>query len=213
MKTFSIKEALTQGWEILKKHFWFVIGTTFIYSLFNINFNLSGDNKEWSVPDVSMPLLVLVIGVIVLVAIVFWILQTIVQIGYYRIYLKLLEGGERPKFGELFSNRKPFWRYVGSTILYCLRVFVGFLLLIIPGIIWALKFQFMPILTVDKGLKPTEAMKESARMTEGHKWHLFKFWAFIIALNFLGFVCLFVGLLVTIPVSTLAYLHIYKKLL
>jgi len=213
MKTFSIKESIKTSWEIVKKSFWFVVGTTFIYLLFNFNINFSaksgGLGGEMS--DYSVTTLLLVACIFLAIVVFLWFLRTIVQIGYYRIYLKLLDG-IKPSFRELFSNSQPFWRYVGSTILYGLRILLGFVLLIVPGIIWGIKFQFMPILTVDKGLRPVEAMRESARMTEGHKWHLFKFGLVIMAINLLGLICFGVGILVTIPLSYLAHLYVYRKL-
>lgn len=211
MKNFSIKESFKVSWEIVKKNFWFAVGTTFVYLLLNSNFDFGNNEQNWQWPDYSVATWVLIGAGVLLLFACLWVIRTIVQIGYYRVYLHLLDGN-KPRFSELFTHRHPFWRYVGSMILYCLRVFVGFLLLIVPGIIWAIKFQFMPVLTVDKGLGPIEAMKESARMTEGHKWHLFKFALAVLGINILGFLCFIVGVLVTVPLTTLAFLHVYKKL-
>jgi len=210
MKTFSIREALKTGWEIIKNNLLFVIGTSFVYMIFNTNLGYRNWVEEGG--DLSGGLDPMVLIPAIAIAIVFAVIQTIVQIGYYRIYLKLIDAGEKSKFSELFTNFHPFFRYIGTTLLYCVRVFLGFILLIVPGIIWAIKFQFMPLLTIDKGLKPLEAMKESARMTEGHKWHLFKFGIVVMVVNILGFLCFVVGILITAPLTTLAYLHIYRKL-
>lgn len=212
MNPFSIKEALKTSWEIVKKNLWFVVGTTFVYLLLNANSSSDGSKGEWQLPHSSVTTWILIIGSVLVVAVALWILRTIVQIGYFRIYLKLLDG-IRPNFKELFAHHHPFWRYVGSMILYCLRVLLGFILFVVPGIIWAIKFQFMLVLTVDKGLGPVEAMRESARMTDGHKWQLFKFALVVLVVNLLGLACFIVGILVTVPLTTLAHLYIYRKLL
>jgi uncharacterized membrane protein len=204
MKTFSIKEAIKTNWEVVKANFWFVVGTTFVYFLFNSSFEIGGEDAESAFSKVTLVALI-VLGII------FWVVGTIVQMGYTKIYLKL-HGGERSKFKELFTYYHLFWRYVGAMILYCLRVFLGFILLVVPGVIWGIKFQFMPILVLDKGMGPVEAMRESGKMTEGHKWHLLKFGLVVAGINIIGFLCFVVGLLVTVPLTVLAHIHIYRKL-
>jgi uncharacterized membrane protein len=55
-------------------------------------------------------------------------------------------------------------------------------------------------------------MKESKRITHGYKWPLLGF-IFVLALvNLLGALALGVGLLVSVPVSTLALVHAYRTL-
>ncbi len=204
MKTFSIKESIKVNWEVVKANFWFVVGTTFVYSLFNMGLESGRGEHDWAFNGLTLVF-------IILLGICFWVVGIIVQIGYTKIYLKLHEG-IRPEFKELFTHHEPFWRYLGSVVLYCLRILLGLIFLIVPGIIWAIKFQFMPLLVIDKGMDPVEAMRESALMTEGHKWHLLKFGAVIAVINLLGLLCFVVGLLVTVPLTTLAYIHIYRKL-
>lgn len=199
MKTFSIREALRTGWNVVKNNLWFAVSTSFIYFIFSIN---PRSKDGWSIA--------LMLGLIGLVFLLLYI-RTIVHMGYLKTYLKLLDG-VRPRVREIFAHIHPFWRYVWSVVLFALRVFLGFLLLIVPGIIWAIKFQFMPILTLDKGLGAVDAMRESARMTEGQKWHLFKLGIVIFLLNILGFLCLGVGALITMPLTTLMHLYVYRQL-
>ncbi|MFH0792198.1 MAG: DUF975 family protein, partial [bacterium] len=78
-------------------------------------------------------------------------------------------------FSDIYSCYPLFWKYLASSLLYGLIVFGGMILLIIPGIIWAYKFFFSQYLVIDKGLGPIAALKESSRITKGHKWNLFVF--------------------------------------
>ena len=55
-------------------------------------------------------------------------------------------------------------------------------------------------------------MSESHRLTRGHKWQLFGFVLLLLLINLLGLLALVVGLLVSIPVSTLAFVHAYRVL-
>ncbi|MEA3324508.1 MAG: hypothetical protein U9Q37_05135 [Euryarchaeota archaeon] len=60
-----------------------------------------------------------------------------------------------------------------GLILYGFIVVGGLILLTIPGIIWAIKFQFFDYLIVDKGLGPIDALEKSSEITRGVKWDLF----------------------------------------
>jgi uncharacterized membrane protein len=134
-----------------------------------------------------------------------------VEIGLVTFALKAHDSVESVKINDLW-NPKPFWFYLAGQILVGLVVILGFILLIVPGIILALGLLFSSYLIIDKGKGPIEAMKESWRITKGHKWQLLLFVLALAGLNILGFLLLLVGLLVTVPVTMLAMVHVYRKL-
>ncbi len=47
------------------------------------------------------------------------------------------------KIGDLW-NPQPFWRFLGADILAMIIIFIGFLLLVVPGIIAAIGLGFAP---------------------------------------------------------------------
>src|SRR5882724_6353863 len=106
MKIFSIKEAVGTGWGIVKNHLWFSVGTTLIYLIFNYNSRLP---KNSVLPNTML------LGLFALMVLLYFV-KIIVQIGFIKTYLKLLDG-VKPSVRELFSHVHPFWRYVGSIIL------------------------------------------------------------------------------------------------
>ena len=57
-----------------------------------------------------------------------------------------------------------------------------------------------------------EAIKESWRLTKGHKWSILRLAVLMTLVNVLGFLLLLVGLLVTIPVTMLAFVRAYRVL-
>lgn len=93
-----------------------------------------------------------------------------------------------------------------------LAVAVGLVLLIVPGIIFGLMFMFATFIVIERELGPIDALSESHRLTRGHKWQLFGFVLLLILVNLLGLLALVVGILVSIPVSTLAFVHAYRVL-
>jgi uncharacterized membrane protein len=113
---------------------------------------------------------------------------------------------------SLLWHPRPFWKFLGVTILLTLAVAIGLILLIVPGIIFGLMFMFATFVVIERELGPIDAMNESHRITRGHKWQLFGFMLLLLLINLLGLLALVVGLLVSIPVSTLAFVHAYRVL-
>lgn len=73
--------------------------------------------------------------------------------------------------------KQKYYRYMGEFFicmgLMNMAILVGFLFVYIPGIVIAIMFMFAPMLLVDRGLSPTEALKESNKLTYGNKWNIF----------------------------------------
>ena len=65
---------------------------------------------------------------------------------------------------------------------------------------------------MDYGAEILESLTISSKLTHGVKWHLLGFFIVLAALNIAGALLLLIGLLVTLPVSMIAYAHIYLKL-
>ncbi|MDD3171232.1 MAG: DUF975 family protein [Bacilli bacterium] len=79
-----------------------------------------------------------------------------------------------------------FLRVVGAGLLVALITAIGLLLLIVPGVIFALMYsQTIRIMADDKNISISEAMDMSKKMMDGHKWELFVF-----ELSFIGHVLL-----------------------
>lgn len=200
-KKFSKSEAIKVGWNLTKINLGFLV---IIYVIFVLVFSTLG--LMVSLTKENFPLISFNINIIS------FILQMIAGIGLLKIYLKFYDN-QKAEISDLYNYYYLFFKYLVGSILYILIVIGGFILLIIPGIIFALRYQFFMCLIVDKELSPIEALKKSAEITKGSKWNLFLFWLVILGLNLLGFLCLLVGLIVTIPITFFAYIFVYRKLL
>jgi uncharacterized membrane protein len=196
---FSKKEAISYGFKLAKENlFFFVV-------LFVIVILVSAVISILSRLAAHEPAF----------AFVLWLLQTIINlvigIGVINICLKFLDN-KKPKYKDLFYY-KPIVNYVLASIVEGLIVVGGFILLIIPGIFFALRLQFTCYLIVDKNLGPIEAIKTSWKITKGNAWSLFFFGILLGLINILGVLCLLVGLFITVPLSMLATTFVYRKLL
>lgn len=200
-QTFSKKEAIVFGWNTVKSHFLFFLGLLIIIWAIPafISF-ISEEAKE------SLPILFF------LILLANWVLSIIFKLGLIHISL-LFTDQVKPKYSDLFVPIKQFFPFVFASILYALIIIGGFILLIVPGIIWSIKYGLYRYLIVDKKMGPIEALKKSGEITKGHKMNLFLFGLLLALLNILGVLALGVGLLVTIPISIVASAYVYRKIL
>lgn len=195
-KEFSRKEAVKFGWETAKENFGFFLVVIIVIILISA---LSGFLQKQSG------------GLGFLTSIVFAVVGMIFQMGVIKSCLKFVDG-QKPELEELFSQYKLTLNFVIATILYSLILAAGFILLIVPGIIWGLRYSYYSYLIVDKGLKPIEALKESAKITYGAKGKLFIFWLLLAGIIILGTLALGVGLLWAMPTVVVAWAYVYRKL-
>jgi membrane-anchored glycerophosphoryl diester phosphodiesterase (GDPDase) len=199
MHKFSISEAIKFGWNTTKKNFSFLIKVMLIMTVVY----LLGGMVQNSAKDAA--------GLDFIINILVWILHTILDIGLVKIALKLVSN-QVPSLDDLYNHYPLFWKYLGGSILTFLIVLGGIILLIIPGVIFGIRLQFVSYLIIDKGMGPIEAIKKSWQVTRGNTIRLLFFGLTLAGINILGALALLVGLLWTIPTSTLASAHVYKKL-
>lgn len=142
------------------------------------------------------------------------VLTTIVSIGFLKISLKFIDN-QQANLTDLFSSWNDYLlviKYWLSSVVFGLIVLLGILLLVVPGIIWAIKLQYYSFLIVEKKMGPIEALRLSWQITKGVKWQLFLLGILLGLINLLGLLALVVGLLVSIPTTMLAQTYVYRKL-
>lgn len=185
---FSYRELLKFGYDKTRENLWFLVVIAFVYLV------LTGVTMNH------------VIGALVSMVL------TIAAIG-----LSLhITSGHTPRYEDTlipFRTYHVALHYVIATILYSLAVTAGLVLLILPGIYYGVQLQFYSYIIVEhKDMSPIHALKKSLAITKGHFWKLFGFFLIILSINILGLLALGVGLLFTLPITTLAYARLYRKL-
>ncbi len=144
-----------------------------------------------------------------LLSIVAAVLSILVSIGTLVITLKVCDG-QPVTYGDLFARRDLFFRYLWGNLLYALIVALGFVLLIVPGFIFLIRYQFVPYLIVDRGAGASEALRMSAKLTDGVKWSLAVFDLALVGVVILGVLALGVGVFVAVPVTLMAGVYMYR---
>ncbi|MFA7319592.1 MAG: hypothetical protein WC022_03300 [Parcubacteria group bacterium] len=199
--TFIPGEAIKFGWEKMKKHFWFFVGLLALTCLIQII--PSGIANIFKERMFALYLLIILAA---------WVIQIIVKMGLIKITLDVTTKDET-NLNTLFSCTHLLGKFIIGSIVYGLIVIAGFLLLIVPGIIWAIKYQFFAYLIIDKNMAPMEAIRKSGEMTAGNKGKLFWLGILFFLINLVGALCLFLGLFATIPTTMVAMAYVYRKLL
>jgi len=138
-------------------------------------------------------------------------LSFLIAMGKTAFYLRAHDVPSQAAVKNLWHPH-PYWKFVGTSILVGLATVIGLILFIVPGIIVGIMFGFAIYLVIDKGLAPFDALRESARLTKGNRWKLFVLGLAVLGINILGFCLVLVGLLATMPITTLAVIHAYRIL-
>jgi uncharacterized membrane protein len=200
----SIKQALSFGWETFKKRPWFFVGASLL--VFVVSFLAGVTTGLFDLAITGDPENPSGAG-----SIIDWLISTLINMGLIAFYLRANDNVEQVTLHALWHPH-PFWKFFAATLLVGIGTVLGLLLLIVPGIIFLMMFLFTTFLVIDRNLGPIEAMKESRRITHGHRWKLFLFSLVVLLVNLLGAIALGVGLLVTIPVTMLAFTYVYRQL-
>lgn len=115
-----------------------------------------------------VPVILLTLVQLIVVTFSLGILAPVTTAGYIQSLLLAVREGREPKIGDLFSEIRLFLPLLGFGILAALATFLGFLLLVLPGLLVVAFLIFatiymMPLMT-DKKMGLFEAIKESWNM-------------------------------------------------
>lgn len=146
----------------------------------------------------------------VLIGVLGYIAMSIVQAGIWRAGLAATRG-EKPELSMLTdtTNIVPF---ILTNLLVGLGVFVGYLLCVIPGIIWMFLTIFAGLYALDKGMEPVEAIKASIDRVKENIGQVFLVLLVAYILYFVGACLCGVGILVTGPIALLTIVFTYRAL-
>ncbi|MDD5432791.1 MAG: DUF975 family protein [Candidatus Omnitrophica bacterium] len=198
---FSISEAFSFGWKAMKENFVFFLKALITTGLIQIILNACYEKTI----KTFFPA-----GVIFYIASV--LAGCIFYMGYVTISLKFCDKEEK-KFSDIFSSYPLFFNFLFASIVNGIVVFIGLLLLIVPGIILLIRLRYFGYFIVDKSCGPIEALKKSFELTKGSTWNLFVLVLAQIGVVILGFIALFIGLFAAIPTTMVADAFVYRALL
>ena len=153
-----------------------------------------------------------VIALISLVTSIFSIIVgCIIEIGYKRFHLNLLDGKEA-SLKDLFQNFYNWKRILSTVLLEILYITIGLIFFVVPGILAIFNYSMVVyILAEYPELSPGEALKRSKEMMKGNRWRLF-----CLEISFIGWeiLCAFslgIGQLFLVPYKETAIAAFYRE--
>jgi uncharacterized membrane protein len=130
------------------------------------------------------------------------------EYGISYVHLKAARK-EKVAVKDMFAVFNNYWNSVFANLLVTFIIGFGFMLLIIPGIIFACKLCFVPYLVVDKQMDAVEAVKESWRMTSGYSFTIFLTGFLVIFVALFGLLLFGIGIILAVIWIRLTFASIY----
>jgi uncharacterized membrane protein len=139
-----------------------------------------------------------------------FLLQGATTAGFEASFKRKLRG-QKADLGDLFLGFQFFVPTLVAHLLISIFSFLAFLCFIIPGLVVAAMYTFTFLFIIDKRMDYGQAMRASREVVKQDYVGYTIFVIALVALNLVGFLCLVVGLLVTIPISMAAIAIAYQE--
>lgn len=200
-RSIDLKQLFTFSFHQYKKYASFVIGAmlTFFVLAFipQIYFTLRAPANPTTKTQI--------------ISFVLTFVQLFLSLGFTKIMLLIVQD-KFVEVADMFNNFRPFFSYFIASFLYGIAVALGTLLLILPGIFIAIRFQFFPYFILEKNDSSFTALQKSYYLSQNLTLELLLFGVVVIALNTLGLLFFGAGIIFTYPLTTMATAVIYKSL-
>jgi len=193
------------GWQQLRKYFLHLFLICIVVAIANAPSQswVGGDDGVASGGFATLNLFAAAFGLLV---------APVVTYGGEWLYLRFMRD-ERPDFADLFVGfKKGYLNIVLANLLVFAICGIGFVLLVVPGIIFGCRLSFVPYLVMDKGLDPVAAIEKSWSMTRGHGWRIFGMYLLSILLFMVGLCLLGVGALFALMWIASAFASLYHAI-
>lgn len=186
------KPLLKEAWGITKKYYWFIFAFILINVSVSLSFAKAGEKY----------LAIALFSIIVSIILKFWSQRLSIWVASKKDF----------KFSDIFNSFDNFKKYFVTSLIYGLIILGGFILLIVPGIIWTFKYFLAPYFSIDKGMNYKEALKASADATSGVKAKIFGLFFLALIIVIISALPLLLGLFVTIPLLYVLQGLLYVRL-
>jgi len=145
-----------------------------------------------------------------LMSLITTVIGYVVCAGIIRGTLDITEGRKfdiAHAFGQL-----DYGKVIITSVLVGVLTTIGLVLFVLPGILVAFFTTFALYFVVDNGTAPMESVKASFALVKDHLGDVFLLFLASIAAVIVGALACLVGLLVAVPVVTIAWAYAYKTL-
>jgi hypothetical protein len=133
--------------------------------------------------------------------------------GFIAVVVIVASVGPSASDVQTISSGMDLLFFVNQHAVFLIAVLATVGVGIIPPFLVGAYLGFAPCLIVDCNVGVMDSLRGSVTMAKGAILSLVNFSVAFALINLLGFLCLFVGLLITVPATMLAYSVVYDSLL
>ena len=142
-----------------------------------------------------------------------FLFMPIIKYGEQYLFLKAMRD-EEAEIKTLFEGFKTqYLNIVLANLIVTALIIIGFVMLIIPGIIIACRLAFVTYLVMDKNMEAMKAVEKSWQMTRGHGWTIFGMAIITFFICIAGLIVFFVGIIISIMWAHAAFATLYQSVL
>lgn len=225
-----VREILTDTWELAKKNIWILIGFTavqfvFIFIITSLLTSIFGGAS----------------GAGVLIQnVILSLFDAFFTVAFYQVFFKVIDEDAEPEFPDFIPNLVKAVNFlivkliIGLILVFIIAIissvyFINtpdidtsnplswnllpvFVLIAIPIIFLTIRLCFVVCFIVDQESGSSESISQSWTITKGHFWFIFLLFLVMLGLNILGAMAFLIGLLFTVPFSSLILIIAYRHL-
>jgi uncharacterized membrane protein len=195
----SLRRSYTYGWQQLKTYFLhlFLVGLVWWVAAFPSSITFW--QETWA-GTTAVSILAAAYGLLIL---------PIISYGAQHLYLQYMRDVRADIRGIFSGFQTNYLNIVLANLLVFAICGIGFVLLVVPGIVFACRLAFVPYLVMDRGLDPVAAIEKSWNMTRGHGWRIFGMFLVAIPVFMLGFLLLGIGAFFAALLVSCAFASLY----
>ena len=189
------------GWQQMWKHFLYLFLIAVIMTFASAPVSIIRESEFVSSPGM--------IVLQILAAAYLILFLSVLTYGSDLLYLRAMRN-EKIDIREMFDGFKNnYLNIVLASLLTFAIIGLGFVFLIIPGIILACRLSFVSLLVMDKKMEPVAAVEKSWEMTRGHGWKIFGIALMAIPIFIVGLISLIVGVVFALIWISTAFSSFY----
>jgi uncharacterized membrane protein len=195
---FTISDTVTYSWNATLRNFGPLMLVSLVVFVGNALAILIGEANGTVGLDLAFNLIAVLVDLLLV-------------LGLIRASLDVVQG-RRPSVGEVFRP-EGVGPYLVASIFYLVGVYLGLVVLVLPGVVFGVIFQFYGYVVAEHpDVSAMTALRRSAEITKGTRLRLVGLAGVLFLVNVTGALVCVVGLVVTYAITAIAIAYTYRIL-
>ncbi|UCJ18658.1 hypothetical protein K5Q02_09970 [Pseudomonas sp. MM211] len=207
---FSISALISEAWQLTKGTKGIIIGGFLIFyvAIFIASFVIGAVLGIFTAFSENLVLIIIgqIVTTILASAVSYPFIAGLNMIGIRRA------AGQPYSFNEIFSHFGRTVPLLIVAVVMMLFIYLGMILLLIPGIYLAVAYMLAIPLVVERGLSPWQAMEASRKAITQHWFKVFGLFLLLGLILAISAIPVFIGLIWTVPLFVVAMGVLYRTI-